>query len=318
MKTVVFNSCTYSSEQKYIYASVPYKYINIVKELLYLMADYGKHIIDDCNYICTKNGKLVFESWNSFQIALESIKVNRLKDADTIFNNVSRSLEIYDKVITDGEDFNIYINKDYICIYHRILKYIANLDSNKFVSCNNICNCNNKFIIKLLNIFYSALANYNLNNYKVAKFFINYVDLELKKANNEITNKEYSGVVRVEINDKQHLLSYVTCGDIDKSKLEINPSTGNLLWTKKSKVNYVIKNNKYLCAYPQKGYVCNILNVTLDDEQVITAEVTYKENPEFDVNVDTGELIKSTYSDIVNGDYKLINDNLVIGYGKEI
>lgn len=68
---------------------------------------------------------------------------------------------------------------DYLCIYERLLTYMADVGEDALKNCDTTCKGVNKNIIKCWNIFQSALAAKASGKDKLAEVLIKYVDAEL-------------------------------------------------------------------------------------------------------------------------------------------
>ena len=78
-----------------LYLSIPYKWSNTYYKLLYLLAYYGKNIIDDCDYICKNKGNNVFTCWNLFQSAIAANELGEEKKANLFKDYVDKQLNYY-------------------------------------------------------------------------------------------------------------------------------------------------------------------------------------------------------------------------------
>ena len=80
-----------------LYLCIPKAWNNIYYKLLYLLADEGKNIIDDCNYTCSNHGNNVFTCWNLFQSAIAANEVGENKKANLFINYIDKQLDCYIK-----------------------------------------------------------------------------------------------------------------------------------------------------------------------------------------------------------------------------
>lgn len=78
-----------------LYLSIPYKWSNTYYKLLYLLAYYGKNIIDDCDYVCNNKGNNVFTCWNLFQSAIAANELGEEKKANLFKDYVDKQLNYY-------------------------------------------------------------------------------------------------------------------------------------------------------------------------------------------------------------------------------
>lgn len=80
-----------------LYLCIPKDWNNTYYKLLYLLADEGKNIIDDCNYTCSNHGNNVFTCWNLFQSAIAANEIGESKKANLFINYIDKQLDCYIK-----------------------------------------------------------------------------------------------------------------------------------------------------------------------------------------------------------------------------
>lgn len=80
-----------------LYLCIPKTWNNTYYKLLYLLAEEGKDIIDDCNYICSNKGNNVFTCWNLFQSAIAANEIGETKKANLFINYIDKQLDYYSK-----------------------------------------------------------------------------------------------------------------------------------------------------------------------------------------------------------------------------
>lgn len=105
------------------------------------------------------------------------------------------------------------IPADWVCVYHKLLTYMADFGKTIVDDCNAICKGHSKNIITCWNLFQSAIACKELGNDKEAEFFINYINKQLEYIYKGSDNKCYGGTFPVSIDNKGELKAIVTCGD---------------------------------------------------------------------------------------------------------
>lgn len=105
------------------------------------------------------------------------------------------------------------IPSEYVCLYHRLLIYMADFGKEIIDDCSTICNGGNKSIINCWNLFQSAIACKELGKDKEAEFFINYIELQLKNIYHNNRKDEYTSVFPVTIDKDGFLKAQVTCGN---------------------------------------------------------------------------------------------------------
>lgn len=78
-----------------IYLTIPKQWNKTYYKLLYLLSIEGKHILDDCNYLCGNKGNNVFTCWNMFQSALATYTIKDTKKANLFIDYIDKQLQIY-------------------------------------------------------------------------------------------------------------------------------------------------------------------------------------------------------------------------------
>lgn len=141
--------------------------------------------------------------------------------------------EVY--VLADGHNGYIEIHPEYVyltipanwvCVYHKLLTYMADFGKTIIDDCNAICKGNSKNIISCWNLFQSALACRTLGKEKEAEFFIDYIKKQLELIYKGSNNEVYQTSFPVTIDDKGELKAIVTCGN--NVKFEVDAETGEL------------------------------------------------------------------------------------------
>lgn len=118
------------------------------------------------------------------------------------------------------------IPADYVCVYHKLLTYMADFGKTIVDDCSAICKGNSKNIITCWNLFQSAIACRTLGRDKEAEFFIDYIEKQLELIYKGSNNEVYQTSFPVTIDDKGELKAVVTCGN--NVKFEVDVETGEL------------------------------------------------------------------------------------------
>lgn len=105
------------------------------------------------------------------------------------------------------------IPASYVCVYHKLLNYIADFGKELLDDCNSGCKAKNKRILDCWNMFQSACANYILGNKKEADFFINYIKKELACIYNGTEVEIYDTDFVTPITKDGHVLATVSCNN---------------------------------------------------------------------------------------------------------
>ena len=141
--------------------------------------------------------------------------------------------EIY--VLHDKEDENIEIQPQYVyltipasfvCVYHKLLIYMADLGKTIIDDCEAVCKGNTKNIINCWNIFQSAIASHELGKTQEAQFFINYISDQLTNIYKGTLYTEYTGSFPITISDDGKIKAIVSCND--NVSFDVDVETGML------------------------------------------------------------------------------------------
>ena len=65
------------------------------------VADFGKHILDDCSFSCKGDGSIVFNCWNVFQSACAAYALEDFARATLFKEYVDKQIDLIDKNIND-------------------------------------------------------------------------------------------------------------------------------------------------------------------------------------------------------------------------
>lgn len=83
------------------YLTIPASWIPTYRKLLIFVADYGKHILDDCSTACKGDGSIVFNCWNLFQSACAAYTTEDFEKATLFKNYVDKQIGLIDEEIND-------------------------------------------------------------------------------------------------------------------------------------------------------------------------------------------------------------------------
>lgn len=81
--------------------------------------------------------------------------------------------------ISDGYTY-LAIPEEWLCLYHKLLHYLADFGENALRDCETSCSGRNKNILKCWGMFQSAIAAKSLGKDKLANTLIKYVDAQLE------------------------------------------------------------------------------------------------------------------------------------------
>lgn len=123
-------------------------------------------------------------------------------------------------VLSDEHDEFIEIHPEYvyltipagwICIYHKLLAYMADFGKTIVDDCGAICKGNSKNIITCWNLFQSAVACHALKRDKEAEFFIDYIIKQLDNIYKGTGESVYTNTVPIGITEDGKLKAIVSC-----------------------------------------------------------------------------------------------------------
>lgn len=119
-----------------------------------------------------------------------------------------------DTVEIHPEYVYLTIPADYVCVYHKLLTYMADFGKTIVDDCNAICQGNSKNIITCWNLFQSAIACRTLGREKEAAFFIDYIKKQLNNIYKGTDNVVHNSSVPLAITEDGKLKAMVSCGMI--------------------------------------------------------------------------------------------------------
>ena len=118
------------------------------------------------------------------------------------------------------------IPAEYVCIYHKLLVYLADFGKKLLDDCSAVCKGNNKTVVDCWNLFQSALACKSLGQDKQASLFIDYIDKQLNNIYRGEDNKVYNGTNYYPITPDGKLKAL--CGCSSEVSFKVDPDTGEL------------------------------------------------------------------------------------------
>lgn len=146
---------------------------------------------------------------------------------ETNYNEVHvKHTDINDLQEINPEYVYLTIPTEYVCIYHKLLVYMADFGKTLIDDCNAVCKGNSKNIITCWNLFQSAVACHTLGDTKVANFFINYIKEQLELVYKGSGLTPHNSTVPLAISDDGKLKAIVSCDNV--SKFYVDAKTGQL------------------------------------------------------------------------------------------
>lgn len=119
------------------------------------------------------------------------------------------------------------IPTEYVCVYHKLLVYLADFGKALLSDCSAACRGNSKTIVDCWNMFQSALACKALGRDKEAQLYIDYIKAQLKLVYKGTGKEVYDDAFIAPLDRFGHLHGIVSCGDV--VKFMVDPETGELL-----------------------------------------------------------------------------------------
>lgn len=135
--------------------------------------------------------------------------------------------EIDDKVIISPEYLYLTIPAEWVCVYHKLLVYMADFGKKIVDDCTASCKGNGKNIISCWNLFQSAIACRELGKNKEADFFISYIEQQLDYIYNGTDKDIFNGTNYYKISDDGKLKALCSCTNNDV-KFYVDIKTGEL------------------------------------------------------------------------------------------
>ena len=131
-----------------------------------------------------------------------------------------------DYVEINPEYVYLTIPADWVCVYHKLLTYMADFGKTIVDDCNAICKGNSKNIITCWNLFQSAIACRTLGKEKEAEFFIDYIKKQLEFIYRGTDKTVHNSSVPLAITEDGKLKAIVSCED--GTHFYVDAKTGEL------------------------------------------------------------------------------------------
>lgn len=150
-------------------------------------------------------------------------------------------------------DEHIYLKipSEYVCIFNKLIIYLADLGKELIDDCSTSCKNRNKLIIDCWNVFQLAVSNKLNGKDEVAKYFIDYIEKQLANISNVPELGIDVGVQYYPIDDKGRVTSSIDCNH--KTIFIVNEE-GTLQQVDCKKVNpndFYIEDNKLMVKYKE-------------------------------------------------------------------
>lgn len=151
-----------------------------------------------------------------------------------------------DEIEINVEYVYLTIPQEYVCIYHKLLVYLADFGEAAIKDCKAACEGTNLYIIQCWNMFQSALACYHLGLLDKAELFIKYIKAQLDLIYKGTDKEVYCDSGVMPINEDGKIRARVSCLN-DTVRFYVDAETGKLyekyLAEKELSTVYSIENN---------------------------------------------------------------------------
>lgn len=137
------------------------------------------------------------------------------------------------------------IPSKWICVYHKLLSYIADFGKTMIDDCNAGCKGGSKNVMTCWNLFQSAVACHNIGEDKQAEFFIDYIKKQLNVIYRGTDKNIYHKTAPIAITPDGKLKAIVSCDS--ETKFYVDAKTGQLYqeWFDEEDEDYHCIKNEY-------------------------------------------------------------------------
>lgn len=133
-----------------------------------------------------------------------------------------------DEIEINPEYVYMMIPSDWVCLYHKLLGYLADFGEVALKDCKVVCQGNNLYVIQCWNMFQSAVACRNLGKIKQADVLIDYIKAQLDIIYSNSDKEVYCGGGEVFVTKDGHLKARVSCDTDESYRFFINKEDGHL------------------------------------------------------------------------------------------
>lgn len=120
------------------------------------------------------------------------------------------------------------IPAEWVCLYHKLLGYLADFGEEVIKDCQAACKGTNLYVIQCWNMFQSAIACRAIGSDDKADLFIKYIEAQLDNIYKNSNKEIYCGDNKVAITPDGQLVARVSCNTGNNSKFFVDPETGVL------------------------------------------------------------------------------------------
>lgn len=121
------------------------------------------------------------------------------------------------------------IPMEYVCLYNKLLVYLADFGEAAIKDCQAACKGQNLYVIQCWNMFQSALACHALGLFDKADLFIKYIEAQLENIYKNSDKEMYEcGATLMPISKDGRLKARVSCDSAGQTRFFTDPETGRL------------------------------------------------------------------------------------------
>lgn len=155
---------------------------------------------------------------------MEKIKVNSYippveenvaSDSSSTYAKVVTKINRNDNIEISPEYIYCTIPKDYVCVYHKLINYLADAGKDIIDDCSFACKGNGKKLFNCWGLFQSACAAYQQEDYEKANFYFNYVSQQLEEYYKDLDKPIYNGGNYYPITDDGRLKALCSCSNLE-------------------------------------------------------------------------------------------------------
>lgn len=169
------------------------------------------------------------------------------------------------------------IPTEYVCVYHKLLVYMADFGKTLIADCSAACKGSSKTVVDCWNMFQSAIACYNLDRKKEAETYIKYIEAQLKLIYKGTGKQVYDDRFVVPLDEKGHISAIVSCGN--ETKFYVDEETGKLIESSKGE-------HAQEFTLIDEGLAPRRVKCFNIDEPGCVREINLEDNPVYDNEID--------------------------------
>lgn len=169
------------------------------------------------------------------------------------------------------------IPTEYVCVYHKLLVYMADFGKALIADCSAACKGSSKTVVDCWNMFQSAVACYNLDRKKEAETYIKYIEAQLKLIYKGTGKQVYDDRFVVPLDEKGHISAIVSCGN--ETKFYVDEETGKLIESSKGE-------HAQEFTLIDEGLASRRVKCFNVDEPGCVREISLEDNPVYDNEID--------------------------------